>query len=408
MRSATDTNHIEARLFASALTTGDMQDLKPEDFGTEEYALLWRIMLNVKDQYGALDHILLGDYMLSRHGMDKRDWLEGAAGLDLKRQDIMPAYAQSLRDARHCETLANTLGNLASRKSTNPAALREDALAALNALPITGRYRSQTLADAMLAAVEEIDRRHTDNGLPGVTTGMRTLDDLTGGWQRSDLILIGARPAAGKTALMLNMVLSAARSGKSVGIISAEQPAQQLAQRLISLTGLVPAWKLRNPRRLSDDEWRAIATATAILQKMTVHIFDASSPDLASVRVATKGFGADVIFVDYVQRLKGRGEAIYDRVSFIAQGLKELARDTDMPVVALAQINRAGVGTAKMEHLKGSGDLEQEADIVLLLERKDNADVATLDVAKNRHGATGTIDLSFKADIMRFGEVMQC
>lgn len=402
-----DTSHIESRLFAAALSTGDLFDLTPADFSVEDYALLWRVMAAVKTEYGVLDRTLLGDYILTRYGIDKRDWLENANTLDIGRHDLMSAYAQSLRDARHSEDLADTLADLAKRTNESPATLREDAMAALNALPITGRYRSQTLAEALRATVEEMDRRHQDDGLPGIATGLPTLDNLTGGWQKSDLILIGARPAAGKTALMVNMVLEAARSGRSVGIISAEQPAPQIAQRLLALCGKVPAWKLRNPRRLSDDEWHAISAATGSLRSLPIRIFDASAPDMAAVRIAAKGFHADVLFVDYVQRLKGRGEAIYDRVSYIAQGLKELARDLQVPVVALAQINRAGVTNATMANLKGSGDLEQEADLVLILERKDAAEVATLDLAKNRHGATGAIDLEFRADIMRFGELVR-
>ena len=400
-----DTSHIESRLFAHALNTGNLHDLMPSHFSVPEYTLLWRVMMSIIAEYGTIDPVLLGDYLLARNNMDKRDWLAYVASQDLGRPEVMPAYANALRDARHGETLSETLSNLAAKTATNPAELREDALAALNALPITGRYRTQTLQDALQEASAEIDRRYADHGMPGVTTGLPSLDQLTGGWQRSDLILLGARPAAGKTALMLNMVLSAARSGKSVGIISAEQPAGQLAQRLISLTGKMPAWKLRNPRQLSAKEWEDYGLAVADLDMLNIQIFDASAPDLAAVRVAAKGFQADLLFVDYVQRLKGRGEAIYDRVSYIAQGLKELARDLHTPVVALAQINRAGAGGAKMENLKGSGDLEQEADMVLLLERKDSAEVATLDLAKNRHGATGTIDLLFTANIMRFAEV---
>jgi replicative DNA helicase len=125
---------------------------------------------------------------------------------------------------------------------------------------------------------------------------------------------------------------------------------------------------------------------------------------MAAVRTAVAAFGADLVCVDYVQRVKGRGESSYDRVSHVAQGLKELARDFHVPVVALAQINRAGASGAKMENLKGSGDLEQEADLVAILERTDNAGVATLDLVKNRHGATGSMDLDFRAETMQFTE----
>jgi replicative DNA helicase len=206
---------------------------------------------------------------------------------------------------------------------------------------------------------------------------------------------------------MANLVMSAARAGKSVGIISAEQPAQQIAQRLLSLSSLVPAWKLRNPRKLTDSEWHDITRAVGALRSMPIKIFDASAPDMAAVRIASKGFDADVLFVDYVQRIKGAGRERYDQVSAVAQGLKELARDLDVPVVAMAQINRAGATNATMAHLKGSGDLEQEADLVLILERTENAETATLDLAKNRHGATGMIDLVFRPETMFFGELQK-
>lgn len=402
---STDTSHIEARLFAAALETGEHWDLTTDDWSVVEYRLLWDFMSAIRAEYGACDTTLLGDVLLTRHGIDKREWLQAAADLSLHKPDLMPAYAQALRDARHSTALSSTLANLANEIG-NPAERREAALSALNNLPITGRYRSQRLVEAMRSMLEEIERRHADDGLPGVPSGLATLDELTGGWQRSDLILIGARPAVGKTALMVNMAAHAAKAGKSVGIISAEQPAAQIAQRLLSLESGIPAWKLRNPRKLHDDDWAAITTATVRLRDLKVQIFDASAPDMAAVRIAAKGFKADVIFIDYVQRLKAKGE-IYERVSAIAQGLKELARDLHVPVVALAQINRAGAAKATLAHLKGSGDLEQEADLVLILEREDKAQTATLDLAKNRHGATGTVDLSFHPDTMRFAETVR-
>lgn len=403
---STDTSHIESRLFAAALETGEHWDLTADDWSVVEYRLLWDFISAIRAEYGACDTTLLGDVLLTRHGIDKREWLQAAADLSLHKPELMPAYAQALRDARHSTALSSTLANLANEIG-NPAERREAALSALNNLPITGRYRSQTLVEAMRAMLEEIDRRHEDDGIPGVPSGMATLDELTGGWQRSDLILIGARPAVGKTALMINLATHAAKAGKTVGIISAEQPAQQLAQRMLALEAAVPAWKLRNPRKLLDDEWSAISAATARIRTLPIKIFDASAPDLAAVRIAAKGFRADVIFVDYVQRLKAKGE-IYERVSAIAQGLKELARDLHVPVVALAQINRAGAAKATLAHLKGSGDLEQEADLVLILERDDKASTATLDLAKNRHGATGMVDLAFSPETMRFAETVRC
>ena len=398
-----DTSHIESRIFAEAISTGELYDLDPEDFSVEEFSLLWRIAGQVKTQLGAFDVDLMAAHLLAQFGQDRREWLTQAATWRLGRPDLMPAYCASLKAARHGEALSDTLDRM-SRVSGDPGDLREQCLDALNRLPITGRYKSVTMVDAMKSVVAEMDARFASNGLPGITTGLPSLDRLTGGWQGSDLTLIGARPAVGKTALMVALALTAARATKRVGIVSAEQPAGQLAQRMIAITGHLPAWKLRNPRSLDDGQWRAVSVAIKSVVDLPIIIFDASAPDMAAVRVAAKAFDASVIFVDYVQRLKGRGESSYDKVSSIARGLKELARDLETPVVALAQINRAGVSGAKMEHLKGSGDLEQEADCVMILERTENAEVATLDVVKNRHGPTGIINLVFRTETMLFGE----
>jgi replicative DNA helicase len=229
---------------------------------------------------------------------------------------------------------------------------------------------------------------------------------MTGGFQPGDLTILAARPAVGKTAMMLNFALHAAKQGKRIGIFSAEQPLEQITQRLISMHARVPAWYLRNPKRLDDGHWARITSASIALAKLSIMVNDDSGPSIDRLLTYAQSMEVDIIYVDYIQRLKAKKTTtIYERVSAVALGLKEMARECNVPVVALAQINRAGAAGARMENLKGSGDIEQEADTILILERKDDDDTqATLALEKNRHGPTGELSLVFNASILEFLE----
>lgn len=401
MNSRVDTFLLEQRIFAEMLDSGDLHDLEPTDFEADEFSLMWRLALEAKQVYGGqLDHILLGDYCLRTYGVDKRGWLEAQWERRIGPQNL-DAYVQALKDHCHSRTLKRTLHDFLADGGA-PGEVREKAIAALRNLAIRGTYRVLDARPVLERVIEDMEERLKNKSLPGVASGIPRLDAKTGGFQKSDLTLIGARPAVGKTALMLCMARHAAEQGHNVGIVSAEQPAEQLMQRLISQVSRIPAWKLRNPRMIQDREWPRLSPAAEKLADLPMRIYDASAPSLADVRIASRELEIEVLFVDYLQRLKAPGVGRYEQISEVALGLKELARDLNVPVVALTQINRAGAAGADMSHLKGSGDQEQEADCVLILERSDGAQSATLTCDKNRHGPTGTIDLQFDPDTMRF------
>ena len=209
--------------------------------------------------------------------------------------------------------------------------------------------------------------------------------------------------------MAINMALAATRTGTRVGFVSAEQPGSQIAQRMLSLLSGIPAVRLRNPREMQESDWPMLTKAVSDLGKQKIEIFDASAPCIGTITDwALNTPGLEILFVDYLQRIPGmnRRASRYDQISEVAMGLKNLARELNIPVVALAQINRAGVEKGGMEHIKGSGDIEQEADIVMILERDahEMPDVAQLVLDKNRHGPLAYVPLEFHVLIMRFIE----
>ncbi len=409
-----DTHLVEVRLLATALATGDCpRDLAPLDFNYPDHRTLFTNMLTCRDEIGAMDGETFGDWLQTAVGVDLRDWLRTMQGEASRKPDLMPAYVAKLREINADTELRATLAQMPALDASTPEELKGEAIRALEAVATSApTHRLRSVAEVMRDVIDGIEARYTAGEIPGVKTGLPKLDDMTGGFQRSDLVILAARPAVGKTALMLNLALNAARAGKRVGILSCEQPTEQIVQRLISLDGRIPAWHLRNPKLMdrygeSDEAWKRLTAAALRLKSMPIVINDDSAPTVDRVLAYVRSMDVDIVFVDYIQRLKAlKTVTIYERVSAVALALKELARECAVPVVALAQINRAGAGgNARMENLKGSGDIEQEADVVMILERDSNNETeATLTIDKNRHGPTGVAHLVFNPSLMEFLE----
>ena len=247
-----------------------------------------------------------------------------------------------------------------------------------------------------------------------IKTGIRDLDHLLGGLHNSDLIVLGARPAMGKTAFAVNVALNCK---VPFLFFSGEQPAVQLMQRIVAIDGGIPLWRLRN-RSLQQTDYAQMSDSLADLMQSQFCVVDRSSPSLVDVMAETRkqqqAIGAKVVFIDYLQRMRmtnknSRREGVEETI----RGLKELARETHMPVVVLAQVNRQ-VDTREHKHpsmgdLLESGAIEAEADQIIMLSRPvvydanySDEEETLLSVAKNRHGPTGDVTLSFKAQQLRF------
>jgi replicative DNA helicase len=255
----------------------------------------------------------------------------------------------------------------------------------------------------------------------GVPSGFADLDKLTGGMQRSDLIILAARPSIGKTSLQLGFAHNASvRAGKSVAIFSLEMSAEQLVQRLLSMETGVDAQRLRLGY-IDDAEWEQISRAFGRLAEANIFIDD--TPGISVMEVRSKArrlmaeHGLDFVIVDYLQLMQGRrSENRVQEISDISRGLKGLARELDVPVLALSQLSRAVESRADhrpmLSDLRESGSIEQDADIVMFIYREDAYDpdtekkgIAELIVSKHRNGPTDTVHLRFFERTARFADL---
>jgi replicative DNA helicase len=269
------------------------------------------------------------------------------------------------------------------------------------------------IKDTLTEAWEQIDRlHHSTDELRGVPSGFRDLDSLLGGFQKSDLIIVAARPSVGKTSLALDFMRHAAcRLNKPVAIFSLEMSNQQLVNRLIAAEARVDSWRLRNGKINSDEEFGRIRDAMDTLSKAPIFINDEPGNNIVKMRSVARRLKAEhnlgMIVVDYLQLMVPRRESdsMVQMVTEISRSLKGLARELDVPVIALSQLSRAVEsrgGKPRLSDLRDSGSIEQDADVVMFIHREDRTNheserknVAEILIEKHRNGPTGHTELYF-------------
>jgi len=283
-------------------------------------------------------------------------------------------------------------------------------------------------------AFERIDELHKQSGkLRGIPTGFGDLDNLLAGLQKSDLIILAARPSVGKTSLALDIARQAAvKSKKAVGMFSLEMSKEQLVDRMLCAQAGVSLWRMRTGKlsdHEEDNDFARIGDAMGKLSEAPVFIDD--SPNCSIMEIRTKARRLQVekdlglLVIDYLQLMEGRGKYGDNRVqevSEITRGLKGIARELNVPVLALSQLSRAVEQTKpaipKLSHLRESGSIEQDADVVMFIYRKasdrnynreelpqEDRNKAEIHVAKHRNGPTGKVDLFFDEDTVSFRNI---
>ncbi len=276
------------------------------------------------------------------------------------------------------------------------------------------------IKDILLENIEIIDKASKmDGGLTGITTGFKYLDIMTSGLQRSDLIILAARPAMGKTAFALSLALNAAVKGKaSVMVFSMEMAKEQLGQRLLSMESKVPMQSLKTGK-LERRDWDDINLALDILSKANIHIDDTAGISIMEMKSKCRRLkaeeGLDLVVIDYLQLMnpEGKADSRTQEISVISRNLKLLARELDCPVLVLSQLSRAP--ETRTDHrpmlsdLRESGSIEQDADIVIFLYRDEyyNEDTdahgeCEVIVAKQRSGPTGTVKVTWLDKLTKF------
>ena len=268
------------------------------------------------------------------------------------------------------------------------------------------------------------ERAKSGGGITGLTTGYIDLDRMTSGLQRSDLILLAARPSMGKTALALNIAMNTVKTGASVALFSLEMSKEQYVQRIISMESMVDSTKLRTGN-LEDEDWTRLINTMSLISNYNIYIDDTPSVSLFEMMSKCRRLkiekGLDLIVVDYLQLMSdgGRTDNRQQEISNISRGLKAMARELNCPVMALSQLSRApelrNDHRPIMSDLRESGAIEQDADVVMMLyrdeyyhkEESERKGITDVIITKQRNGPVGTVELAWIGQYTKFGNIQK-
>jgi replicative DNA helicase len=402
--------------------------LRASDFYRERHSTIFAARLDLHDRREPGDFVTLCDELARRGELDN---VGGPAYLTSLINAVPSAihvehYAHIVERCAIMRRLITAAGDIARIGYENPSDT-EQALdkAEQSLFAVSQRRISQdfvSLRDALRDYFDQLNYLHEHRGeLVGVPTGFHDVDQLTGGLHPSDLIIVAGRPAVGKTAFALSLARNmAVRYGHAVAIFSLEMSIEQLTQRFISMEASVDSHRLRSGF-VDDLEWRRVSEAFGVLSDAPIFIDDTAGISTAELRMKARRLKAQhdlkAVYVDYLQLMSGRGlENRVQEVSEISRSLKALARELDLPVIALSQLSRAV--ESRQDHrpmlsdLRESGSIEQDADIVVFVHREElynpqteKRNIADLIVAKHRNGPIGQIPLRFFPSQTKFGDL---
>ena len=292
------------------------------------------------------------------------------------------------------------------------------------------RKEIQDIGSVINEALSDIEQMQKTTGLSGVPSGFVSIDSVTMGWQKSDLIILAARPSVGKTAFSLNLMRNAAVDHHMpVAIFSLEMSAIQLAKRMMTSESGLSADKIKGGAKLEDYEWEQLEQRLRALSSAPIYIDDTPGIQIMEFRTKAKNLvknkGVRLIIVDYLQLMEGPNELKANReqaVAFISRTLKATAKELNIPIIALSQLSRQAVqrqgggGKPQLSDLREAGSIEQDADMVIFIHRPDfiglsenpeDKEKTQIIIAKHRNGQTCDIDMLFKGDQIRFIEMSE-
>ena len=406
------------------------ETLVPEDFYKEAHKVIYESMLKLYNSQSEIDLITLTDELRDQGYLDDIGGIAYITSLStvVPTTSNIKYYVNIVKEksiSRQLISAANDIINLGYDGSAKVEYVLENAekkIFDISQERATNDFQpiNQVISEALSMLVKLSEEK---DDLTGLTTGFRDLNKKINGLQRSDLLLIAARPAMGKTAFALNLVQNAALKGDaSVAVFSLEMSKEQLVQRMIASQSTVELKKIKTGT-LADNDWPRITDGMAILSGAKIHIDDTPGIKISELRSKCRKLkiekGLDLVLIDYLQLMEGEGqnESRQQEIAKISRSLKILAKELDCPVVALSQLSRAPEQRADhrpmLSDLRESGSIEQDADIVMFLYRDEyyNPDtekknIGEVIVAKNRHGETGTVELVWFGGIQKFADKM--
>jgi replicative DNA helicase len=407
--------------------------LRAQDFYRERHGWIYDAMASLNERHEPLDFVTLTDEM------ERRGQLEEVGGpaylTDLIASTPTAIYVDHYariveRTAvlRRLISAAGKIAELAYDESQDMDEVVDRAEQIIFGISESRIHRDLTPIRAILSdVVERIDflARNRDT-LMGVPTGFTLLDRILGGLQKSDLLILAARPGMGKSSFALSVALNAARRNSArVAIFSLEMSNEQLVQRLLSMETAIDSHRLRMGD-VNEEEWPILLEAANMLGAAPIFIDDTPGATVNDLRTKARRLyaehGLDLIIIDYMQLMtgsagsNGRNENRQQEISYISRSLKSLARELNVPVIALSQLSRAVEARSDkrpmLSDLRESGSIEQDADVVLFIYREDyyiedsdRQNIADVLVAKHRHGSTGNVSLYFRKELTQFRDL---
>ena len=394
--------------------------LFPGDFYDERLKEIYQACLELYEDRTPIDVLTVTEKL------KKRKILKSAGS-----SSFLADLANKVPTAAHVEHYGKIVKDTATKRALMSAASRlvevsmDESLAAGEALDraeseifsLSQKSLSKTFVsvkDTLAESFDRLDELHKSGaGIRGVPTGFADLDDALAGLQQSNLLILAARPGVGKTSLATNIAqYVAVELKRPVGFFSLEMSREELVDRLLVAQADIDAWKLKTGK-LSEDDFTKLSNAMGELAEAPIFIDDTPALSILEMRTKARRLqverGVDLIVVDYLQLARSRQlENRVQEVSEISQGLKNLARELKVPVLALSQLSRAvetrGGKKPQLSDLRDSGSIEQDADVVMFLWREDeeNSENMMLDIAKHRNGPLKSVPLHFKGDRIKF------
>ena len=397
-----------------------MEVVKPADFYDENHKEIFQAMIDLNRKNAPVDALTVAEELKKRNSLEMvggRAYIASLSSMTPTTSNAME-YGRIVAEKASVRRLIETADDIVTKgydgtmDANQMLDYAESGIFEISQARQKGQYSH--IRDVLVENLAIIDRaEQMDGGLTGITTGFSKLDEMTSGMQKSDLIILAARPAMGKTAFALSLARNAAVKGKaSVMIFSLEMAKEQLTQRLLSMESKVDLQTLKTGR-LERRDWDDLNVALDILSNSNIHIDDTAGISIMEMKSKCRRLkaeaGLDLVIIDYLQLMnpEGKADSRTQEISVISRNLKLLARELDCPVLVLSQLSRAPEQRTDhrpmLSDLRESGSIEQDADIVIFLDRDEYYNKEDTEkpgeceviVAKHRSGPTGSVDVAW-------------
>ena len=400
----------------------------PESFYVDKHRFIYEAIMQLFGKGNPIDLVSVVTRLKDAGNLDR----VGGASYVTELIETVPAagnalyYSELVQGKSALRGLIHAADDIAEIGYSDPesvdAALDQAEKKIFLATQSPSSQKFKTIGSSLTEAWERFEYLAANqNEKRGVQSGFTALDNLLAGFQKSDLIIVAARPSMGKTTFALDVARNAAlKFGASVGIFSLEMSDQQLVDRMLAAEAGVDSWKLRTGRLSNDHEFEAVQQAMAKLSEAQIHIDDQAGNNILKMRSAARRLknehGLDLIIVDYLQLMSPTAtkasDSMVQQVTEISRSLKIMARELEVPVMALSQLSRAVEqrgGKPRLSDLRDSGSIEQDADVVMFIHREDKINkesdrpnIAEILVEKHRNGPVGSAELYFDGKHVRF------